>query len=135
MSSDILAGQVSNSQFCHINSPLYTADISSSCSYPLFLQNKDRISRFCLLSMVNQTQDEAININDNFWSISTLHSDKKVCITCLQFSYSIKLHFPCDIIYRPNGFKANAIPSNNNLNVEPIDESPEKNSFNRLYSK
>ena len=26
--------------------------------------------------MVNQMQDVAININDNFWSISTLHSEK-----------------------------------------------------------
>ena len=74
-------------------------------------------------------QDGAININDNFWSISTLHSDKKVCITCLHFSYFIKPHFPYDIIYLINGYEANAItfplPSNNKLNVESIDKSPE----------
>ena len=52
---------------------------------------------FCLLSMVNQIQDEAININDNFWSISTLHNNKTVYITCLQFSYSIKLHIQYEI--------------------------------------
>ena len=89
--------------------------------------------------MVHQMQDEAISINVNFWSISTLHSDKKVYITCLQFSYFIKIHFPYDIIYLPNGCEANAItfvlPSNNKLNVESIDEYPKKLGLNRLYSK
>ena len=73
--------------------------------------------------MVNQMQDEAIIINDICWSISTLHDNKKVYITCLQFSYSIKLHFSYDIIYLSNGCEANAVtfvlPSNNKLNVEP----------------
>ena len=74
--------------------------------------------------MVNQRQDEAIKINDNFWSISNLHDIIKVYITCLQFSYSIKLHFPYDIIYLPNGCEANPINVillSNKLNVEPID--------------
>ena len=52
-------------------------------------------------------QDEAINISDNFLLISTLHSDKKVYITCLQFGYLIKLCFPYDIIYLPDGCEAN----------------------------
>ena len=73
MSTDILACQVSNGQFCHINSPLYTADTSSSCWYTPFLQNKDRRNKFCILSMVNQTQDEAVSANDHFWSSSNLH--------------------------------------------------------------
>ena len=52
---------------------------------------------------------------------------KKVSIT-LQFSYLINLHFPYDIVNLHDGCEANAInfvlPLNNNLNVEPIDESP-----------
>ena len=43
-STDIMACQVSNSQFCNINSPLYTTDTLSSCSYVLLLQNKDKIN-------------------------------------------------------------------------------------------
>ena len=90
--------------------------------------------------MVNQTQDEAININDNFWPIFTLQDNKKLYITHLKFSYSIKLHFPYGIIYLPDGCEANAItfvlPSNNKLNVEPIDETPKyKLGLNRSYSK
>ena len=90
--------------------------------------------------MVDQTQDEAINIYDNLWSSSTLHDDKKVYITFLQFSYLINLHFPYDMIYPPNGCEANGItfvlPFNNKLNVEPINESPKyKLGFNRSYSK
>ena len=138
VSTDILACQVSNGQFCHINSPLYTADISSSCSYALFLQNRDRINKFCLLSMANQMQDEAININDNFGSISTLHSDKRFT-SCLQFTSLIKLHFPYDIVYLPDVCKANAITfllsSNNKLNLESINESPNQLGFKGSHSK
>ena len=126
--SDILSCQVSNGQFCCINSLLYSVDTSSSCNYALFLQNKDRINKFCTLSMVNQMQDGAFNISDNLWSISTLHDNKKVYISCFQFSYLIKLYFPYYIVYLPSGCEANAVtsilPSNNNLNVEPINEPP-----------
>ena len=86
--------------------------------------------------MINQTQDEAFAINDNFWAISTLQDNKKLYIICLQYSNSIKCHFPYYIIYFPNDCEANAItfvlPSNNKLNVEPIIEAPEyKLCFNR----
>ena len=64
VSTDILACQVSDGQFCCINSLLYTEDTSSSSSYFHFPQNKDRINRFYILSMVNEMQDETININD-----------------------------------------------------------------------
>ena len=52
----------------------------------------------------------------------------------------IKLCFPYDIIYLPNGCEANTItfvlPSNNKLNVEPIIIAPEyKLVFDRSYSK
>ena len=69
------------------------------------------------MSVINQTHDKAVNINDIFWAISTLESNKKLYITCLQFSYLLALRFPYDIIYLPDGCEANAItfllPSNN----------------------
>ena len=90
--------------------------------------------------MVNQTQDEIITINDNFWSISTLHANKKLYVTRLQFSYLIKLCFPYDIVYLLNVCEAIAItftlPSNNKLYVEFIEELPKlKFGFNRSYLK
>ena len=135
-----MACQVSNGQFCHINSPLYTVDTSNSCSYALFLKNKDKINKFCILSVINQTQDEALNINDNVWAISSFKTIKKCYISCLQYSYSIRLCFLYDIIYLPHGCKANTItfvlPSNNKLNVDSIMEVPEnKLGFNISYSK
>ena len=63
--------QVSNGQFCHINSPLYVADTSNSCSYALFPKDKVKINDFCILPVINQTQGEVLNINDNFCAIST----------------------------------------------------------------
>ena len=44
LSTDIMACQVSNGQFCCINSPLYTAGTSGSCSYATLFQNKDKIN-------------------------------------------------------------------------------------------
>ena len=93
LSTDIMACQVSNGQFCHINSPLYAVDTSHSCSYALFLQDKDRINKFCTMSIINQTQYEALNINNNFWAILTLPNSKKLYITCVQYGYLITLHF------------------------------------------
>ena len=135
-----MAYQVSNGQFCHINSHLYAADTSNSCSYTLFLKDKLKINYVCILSLIHQTQDEALNINDNFRAISTLQDNKKLYITCLQYSCTIKLHFPYCITYLPNGYEANAItfvlPSNNTLNIQSSIEATEyKLGFNRSYSK
>ena len=112
-----MACQVSNGKFCHIDFPLYAADTLNSCRYILFLKNKDKINTFCILSVINQMQDETFNIKDNFWAISAPPNNKKLYITCLQSSYSISPHFPYDVIYLPEGCEANTIsfvlPSNN----------------------
>ena len=76
-----MACQVLNGQFCHINSPVYAADTSNSCCYALFLNYKAKINGFCILSAINQSQDEALNISDNFWAISILQDDRKLHIT------------------------------------------------------
>ena len=74
-------------------------------------------------------QDKAININDNFWAISTLQNNKKLYITCLKYTYSITLHFPYNVIYLPNGCETNTITfvllSINRLNVDTIMEALE----------
>ena len=77
LNMDIMTCQVSNGQFCHFNSPIYAADTSNSCSYILFYQDKNKINKFCILSVTNQMNDEAININDCFWAISILQNNKK----------------------------------------------------------
>ena len=70
-----------------------------------------------------------LNINDNFGAISTLQDNKKLYITCLQYSYLVKLCFSYDVISLPNGCEANAVtfvlPSNSKLNVEPIIKVPD----------
>ena len=121
--------QVINGQFHHINSPLYVADTSKSCSYMLFLNDKAKINSVCLLSIIKQTHDEAININDPFWAIYTLWDDKKLYITCFQFSITIKLHITYDIIYLPDRCEANAMSfvllCNNKLHVKSSIETPQ----------
>ena len=140
LSTDIMACQVSNGQFCHISSPLYASATSNSCSYALFPQDKERINTFFILSVINKMEDKAFNVNDNFWPISTLQDNKQLYIICLLYSYTIKLHFPYNIIYSPDGCEVNAItflfPSDDKLNVEPTIEAPEyKLGFNRSCTK
>ena len=64
LSADIMACQDLNGQFYYIKSTLYVADASKSCSYTLFLNDKEK--SVCMLYVINQTQDKAINIYDNF---------------------------------------------------------------------
>ena len=102
--------------------------------------SKIKINTFCILLVINQTHDKAVNTNDNFWTITTLQNNKKFYIICLQFSYSLALHFPYDIIYLLDGCKANTItfvlPSNNQLSIDSIIKGSEnKLGFNRSYSK
>ena len=99
-----------------------------------------KINSVCILSIINQTHDKAITINDIFWAISTLSNDKVSYITCLQFSYTIKLHYPYYIIYLPDGCEANAMSfmllSNSIPHVESsIKTLQHKLGFNRSYSK
>ena len=105
-----------------------------------FLKDGVKINYLCILSVKNQTEDEALNINDNLWAISTLQDNEKLYITYLQYSYTIKLHFPYDIIYLSDSCEASAIkfvvPSSNKLNVESsIEATDYKLGFNRSYSK
>ena len=51
LSTDIMACQVSNGQFCPINSPLNVADTSNSYSYALFLRDKVK----CLYFICNKS--------------------------------------------------------------------------------
>ena len=100
----------------------------------------EKINIFCILSVINQTQHETLNINNNMWVISTLQDNEKLYITHLQYSYMIKFNFPYDIIYMPKGCKTNVItfvlPSSNKLNAEPSLEATEyKFGFNMSYSK
>ena len=71
--------------------------------------------------------------------IFTLQDDKKLYITCLQFSFTIKLHFPYEIIYLSDRCEANAIsfvlPSNNKVHVKSSIKTPQyKVGSNRSYS-
>ena len=124
----------------HINSPCIQL-IHPNLTVMHYLSiTKVRINHVCILSVINQTYTEAININKNVWAIFTFQDDKELYITCLQFSYTIKLHFPYNIIYFPEGGEANAIsfllPSNNILHVKTPMEIPQhKLGFSRSYSK
>ena len=121
--------------FVPLTPPIHNSHLKLVLLCPISSKFK-RINTFCTLSLINQTQHKAININENFWAISTLESKKKLYITCLQFSYSLALQFPCDVIYLPDGCEANAItfvlPSNNHLNVHSDIKASENN---RSYSK
>ena len=59
---------------CHIKSPLYVADASESCSYALFINDKAKINSVCILSVINQTQHEAIGQDSSVGRAVDLHA-------------------------------------------------------------
>ena len=106
LNANIMACQVSNGQFCHINSSLCVADTSKSCCYVLFLNDKARITSDCILSLINQIHDEAINVNDNLWAISTLQDDTKLNINLLATQlYHPTIRYMWNLPSRPHSLK------------------------------
>ena len=124
----------------HQHTPVYSVILQTLAVTSFSFRIKSKLIKLCILSVIIQTENKAINIYGNFWAISILQNNKKFYTTCLQYSYSILLCFPFDIVYLPDGCKANAItfvlPTNNRLNVDSIIKTMEnKLGFNRSYSK
>ena len=79
------------------------------------------MSKYCHLSVLNQTRNKAISIDKNFMAITTL-SPQKLHVSCLSDSYPFSLRNPFDIMYMPNGCEASLdsffLPSNDKLTQE-----------------
>ena len=119
--SDILSCQLSTGHYCQINTPFYAIDNTHHCSYYLLQNNDEKVRQFCLLSVINQTMDQATTLDYYYWAIATM-KPSKLQILCLTSSYCVKLKFPIDIIHVPDACEAYNntffLPARNNLSKE-----------------
>ena len=63
-STDIMACQVSKGKFCHNNTPYIQLASPSPAAIPYSSKNRNKINTFSTLSVINQTHDKDVNIND-----------------------------------------------------------------------
>ena len=89
------------SHFCRLDTALHPVDKSQECRYFLFEDDNEKISKYCQVSVLNQTRDPHISIDKTVWAITT-QSLGKMYIFCLTYSYSLSLQYPFDIIFLPN---------------------------------
>ena len=91
---------VSTGNICRLNTALLPADRVQDCSYFPSENNKEKIKKYCQISVLNQATDQAINIDMNFWEIAML-GPRNVYITHLTYSYLYNLRHPLILfIYR-----------------------------------
>ena len=63
---------VSSGHFCRLDRALHPIDNVQECSYFLFEDDKEKISKYCQISVLNQTRDQAVSTDKNFWAITAL---------------------------------------------------------------
>ena len=73
---------VSSGHFCRIDTALHQVNRIQEYSYFFFKDNKEKISRYCQISILNISRDQAISIDKDSRTI-TIWNPIKLCITCL----------------------------------------------------
>ena len=58
--------------FCILDTTLHPVSKIQECSYFLFEGNKEKISKYFPISILNETKDQAISIVKSFWTITTV---------------------------------------------------------------
>lgn len=96
-SDEVFNCKLSGGHYCEIRSALYPRDKSNHCLFFLFNQDDENINKFCTLSIVNQTRDRAIALDDTYWAVLTM-KPTKLQVSCLTSSTYIKLKYPLDVI-------------------------------------
>ena len=63
MMRNVLGCVVSSGHFCRLDTPLHPVNKIQECHYFLFEDDKEKISKYCQISILNQTRDQAISID------------------------------------------------------------------------
>ena len=69
---NVVSCVVSLDHFYRLDTAFYAVDKIQECSYFLYEGNKERISKYCQISILNQTRDQTVGIGKNLWAITTL---------------------------------------------------------------
>ena len=87
---DVKLCLVTNGHLCMFDQALYPVECTNWCMYALFINNKDRIRKDCLLKTLNQTTNLAYSLDGYLWAVSALAAEK-LQIQCVMETHIITM--------------------------------------------
>ena len=102
---DVRLCLMTNGHLCMFNQALYPVEHINWCIYALFINDKERVERDCLLKTMNQTTNLAYNLDGYLWAVSSLAAEK-LQIRCVMETCVITIKPPLQIVDIGNGCEA-----------------------------
>ena len=85
-----------------MNEALHPVETLEWCIYALFIQNKDKINKYCEMDFKNRKTSLAQSLGGYMWAVSSL-AGEKIQIRCLTETHVQEIKPPLQIIYVGNG--------------------------------
>ena len=92
----------SNLAICQMDQALYPARMIKWCVYALFIQDEERVKKYCKYTISKAEQNLALSLGGYLWDISTVATET-LQIRCLLETHVVTIHPPLQIIYVGNG--------------------------------
>ena len=102
---DVKLCLVTNGHLCMFDQALYPVDRTEWCIYALFMNNRHKIKRNCVLKTLNETTNLAYSLDGYLWAISALATEK-LQIRCVMETHMVTIQPPLQIVDIGNGCKA-----------------------------
>ncbi len=131
---DILSCSISAGHFCNLNTPLYPIKNTRQCTYHLLTNQEKEIERDCKINIQEYSHDQAINLDQNIWALSILDIPTELHVTCLTYSYEIKITANFQLVELENSCQAYnpnlILPSSNIIKSQKNGSLIEQRFFN-----
>ena len=92
----------SNLDICQKHQALYPARTIKWCVYALFIQDEERVKKYCKYTISRVEQNSALSLGGYLWAISAVATET-LQIRCLLETHVVTIHPPLQIIYVGNG--------------------------------
>ena len=92
----------SNLAICQMDQALYPARKVKWCLYALFIQDEERVKKYCRYTINKAEQNSALSLGGYLWAISTVATET-LQIRCLLETHVITIHPLLQSIYVGNG--------------------------------
>ena len=92
----------SNLAICQMDQALYLARTIKWCVYALFIQDEERVKKYCKYTISKAEQNSGLSLGGYLWAISAVTMET-LQIRCLLETHVVTIHPPLQIIYVGNG--------------------------------
>ena len=89
---DVKLCLVTSGHLCMFDQALYPVEHTNWCIYVLFINDKDRIRKYCFLKTLNWTTNLAYNLDRYLWVVSALATELQ--IWCIMETHVITIKLP-----------------------------------------